>query len=107
MNSLKKLQEALDVLDMKYERNPSHYSVRVQVGKVLDIYQDCKHNTCSACEQISDDVHECMNCDVRLCINCDKNEMPLGADDHTYCTPCVKKLFYGTDYERILLGGES
>ena len=54
---------------------------------------------CNKCGIKSDDVHECMNCDVNLCIDCDENEMPIGADDHTYCTPCVKMLFVDSDYE--------
>ena len=56
--------------------------------------------TCKKCNIQSDDVHECMNCDIHLCVDCDENEMPLGADDHTYCTPCVSKLFTDADYEK-------
>jgi len=57
--------------------------------------------TCSKCKIQDDDVHECMNCDIHLCVDCDENEMPLGADDHTYCTPCVSKLFTEKDYDDL------
>ena len=56
---------------------------------------------CSKCSIQSWDVHECMNCDIQLCVDCDENEMPTGADDHTYCTPCVSKLFTDADYEEV------
>tara|TARA_R110000765_G_scaffold54989_5_gene109416 strand:- start:577 stop:1107 length:531 start_codon:yes stop_codon:yes gene_type:complete len=60
---------------------------------------DNGHHKCNKCGVVGDDVQECMNCDITLCLDCDEDEMPGGADDHTYCTPCVRKLFKDSDYD--------
>lgn len=54
---------------------------------------------CQECGAENDDINTCNNCGATLCLDCDENEMPCGADGHTYCTPCVSKLFKEEDYE--------
>ena len=98
MEEIKRLFEALEVLQVSFDRNPRHPHIKIKVQKVLDAYEDCKMFTCSKCLETHDDVHTCANCDITLCIDCDENEMPCGADDHTYCTPCENKLFTEEDY---------
>tara|TARA_R100000329_G_scaffold66881_1_gene58781 strand:- start:8885 stop:9424 length:540 start_codon:yes stop_codon:yes gene_type:complete len=71
-----------------------HPTFKCEQDAIDDGYYKCKK-----CNAIGDDVHSCWNCDIELCVDCDENEMPAGADDHTYCTPCVGKLFTDKDYD--------
>lgn len=54
---------------------------------------------CNECGDVNDDLNTCNECAITLCLDCDENEMPCGPDEHTYCTPCVQKLFKESDYE--------
>ena len=67
---------------------------------------DDEYYKCSKCGVVKDDIASCMNCDIELCWDCDENDMPFGADDHVYCTPCVEKLFTESDYIDLPLSDE-
>ena len=84
-----------------WDENNKPMKVTLEEHPVYKCEQDAideGYNKCEKCQAMGDDVHSCWNCDVELCLDCDENEMPFGADDHTYCTPCVGKLFTDDDY---------
>ena len=84
-----------------WDKNKKPIKVTLEEHPVFTSEQDAidfGFYQCKKCQAIGDDVHCCTNCNIKLCLDCDENEMPMGADDHTYCTPCVGKLFKDEDY---------
>ncbi len=85
-----------------WDRNDKPIKVTLEEHPVYTSEQDAIDDgfyKCEKCQAIGDDVSCCTNCNIELCLDCDENEMPMGADEHTYCTPCVGKLFTDADYD--------
>jgi len=51
---------------------------------------EVEEDICAKCKT-DEDINQCYACDIYLCVSCD--ELPTyDGDDHTYCTPCFKKV---------------